>query len=144
MVRRVLLDTNVLSELMRPQPAAAVLAWFERQAGGRYCVSAITRAEILLGIALLPAGKRRDALAMAAEQMFAEDFAGNCLPFDEACASEYAVLVAARTRKGLPVSTEDGQIAAIALAHGLPLASRNGKDFAGIEGLEIIDPWTAD
>lgn len=143
MAARVLLDTNVLSELMRPQPAAAVLAWFERQAGACYCVSAITRAEILLGIALLPAGRRRDALATAAEQMFAEDFAGNCLPFDEACAAEYAVLVAARTRKGLPVSTEDGQIAATALAHGLPLATRNGKDFVGIAGLDIVDPWTA-
>lgn len=137
----ILLDTNVLSELMRPQPTAAVLAWFERQQGLAYFVSAITRAEILLGIALLPAGKRRDSLATAAERMFDEDFAGHSLAFDGNCATEYALLVAERSRGGHPISTEDGQIAAIALSHRLPLATRNGKDFLGIAGLSVLDPW---
>ncbi len=138
---RILLDTNVLSELMRPRPAVEVLDWFERQQGISFLICAITRAEILLGIALLPAGKRRESLAAAAEQMFIEDFAGKCLAFDARCATEYALLVAGRTRRGQPMSTEDGQIAAIALCHDLPLATRNGKDFQGVEGLVVVNPW---
>jgi len=92
----ILLDTNVLSELMRPKPSAAVLDWFARQQGATFFVSAITRAEILLGIALLPAGKRRASLGVAAAQMFEEDFNGRCLPFDGNCAAEYAFLVVER------------------------------------------------
>ena len=137
----ILLDTSVLSELMRTKPAAEVLDWFERQQGASFFVSAITRAEILLGIALLPAGKRRDSLATATEQMFDEDFAGHSLAFDGNCATEYALLVAQRTRCGHSISTEDAQIAAIALSHDLPLATRNGKDFTGIEGLTVLNPW---
>lgn len=137
----ILLDTNVLSELMRAQPAPEVLDWFARQQGASFFVCAITHAEVLLGIALLPAGKRRDKLASAAEQMFAEDFAGRCLPFDDACAKEYAACVTARTHQGLPISTEDAQIASVALLHGLLLASRNIKDFKGIHGLIVLNPW---
>ncbi|MBI5891448.1 MAG: type II toxin-antitoxin system VapC family toxin [Nitrosomonadales bacterium] len=137
----ILLDTNVLSELMRPKPAAEVLDWFERQQGASFFVSAITRAEILLGIALLPAGKRRNSLAAAAEQMFNEDFAGHSLAFDGNCATEYALLVAERVHNGHTISTEDGQIAAIALSHNQPLATRNGKDFKGIKGLTLLNPW---
>jgi len=137
----ILLDTNVLSELMRAQPAPEVLDWFAGQQGASFFVCAITRAEILLGIALLPAGKRRDKLAASAEQMFAEDFAGRCLPFDDACATEYAICVAARTHQGRAISTEDAQIASVALVHGLPLATRNDKDFKGIHGLTLLNPW---
>ena len=137
----ILLDTNVLSELMRPEPAPVVLDWFNRQQGTSYFVSAITRAEILLGIALLPAGKRRDSLAAAAEQMFEEDFAGHSLTFDGNSAPEYALLVAGRTRRGHAISTEDGLIAATALHHELPLATRNCKDFEGIAGLTVLNPW---
>jgi predicted nucleic acid-binding protein len=128
----ILLDTNVLSELMRPKPSIELLNWFEQQQGISFFVSTINRAEILLGITLLPAGKRRDNLA-AAEQMFTEDFAGHSLAFDGNCATEYALLVAERARNGHAISTEDGQIAAISLSHDLPLATRNGKDFKGIE-----------
>ena len=135
------LDTNVLSELMRAQPAPQMLDWFARQQGASFFVCAITRAEILLGIALLPAGKRRDKLAETAEQMFAEDFAGRCLPFDDACATEYAVCVAARTHQGRAISTEDAQIASVAVVHGLSLATRNDKDFKGIHGLTVLNPW---
>lgn len=137
-----LLDTNVLSELMRPRPDVTVLNWFERHGTDIFHTSAITRAEILLGIALLPAGRRRDRLGAAAERMFAEDFAGRCLSFDEHAAAEYALLVAARSRVGLATSTEDGQIAAIALRHALPLATRNLKDFANVDGLVLVDPWS--
>ena len=139
--RGVLLDTNVLSELMRAEPDAGVLSWFERQQTSAHYTTAITRAEILLGIALLPAGKRRDRLAAATELMFEQDFAHRCLPFDPAAAVEYALLVAARTRSGRPIATEDGQIAAIALSQELSLATRNVKDFEGIEGLVVINPW---
>jgi len=137
----ILLDTNVLSELMRPKPATEVQNWFGQQQHAAFFVSAITRGEILLGIALLPSGKRRHSLASAAEQMFNEDFAGRTLPFDGACAAEYALLVAERTRRGHSISTEDGQIAATALSHDLSLATRNGRDFEGIDRLTVLNPW---
>ena len=140
----IVLDTNVLSELMRPQPSPAVLAWFaaQQRAGTPLLTSSVTQAEILLGIALLPAGRRRAALADAAAGLFAEDFGpSGCLPFDAAAAADYAALVAARTAAGRPVSTEDAQIAAITLSQGLALATRNGRDFAGMAGLDSHDPW---
>ncbi|BBE51023.1 Toxin FitB [Ferriphaselus amnicola] len=137
----VLLDTNVLSELMRPQPSAIVLAWFAQQKEVEFYTSAITQAELLLGVALLPDGKRRDAFASAVEQMFEQDFVGHCLPFDEFAAHEYAALVAIRNKLGMPISTEDAQIAAIALRNGLILATRNIKDFRKISELVLVDPW---
>lgn len=137
----ILLDTNVLSELMRPRPDPAVVDWFARRTGDTFFISAITQAEILLGIALLPPGKRRDVLTAAAAAMFAEDFAGRCLPFDAAVAGFYADIVAARRAAGQPVTTEDAQIAAIALTYGYPLATRNSRDFAGIAGLVLYNPW---
>lgn len=137
-----LLDTNVLSELMRPKPALEVLAWFERQQKTAFHVSSVTRAEIFLGIALLPTGKRRDELAIAAERMFAEDFPGLCLAFDDSCATKYAELVANRTQNGQPITTEDAQIAATALSRSLTLATRNTKDFTSIDGLVLADPWS--
>ena len=141
MSSRFLLQTNVLSDLKRAHPAAAVVDWFALNTHAAMYTSTINQAEILTGIALLPAGKRRTALADAAELMFAQDFAGNCLDFDAAAAKNYAVLVATRTRQGRPISTEDAQIAAIALAAGLPGATRNTKDFENIEGLMLADPW---
>lgn len=138
-----LLDTNVLSELMRAQPASAVVDWFAHNVQVAMQTSVITQAEILTGIALLPSGKRRTALAVAAEQMFEQDFAGRCLDFDSASAKNYAIIVARRTRAGQSISTEDAQIAAIALAAGLTVATRNIKDFERIDGLSLVDPWQA-
>lgn len=137
----IILDTNVLSELMRAQPDPAVVEWFASQAAVTFYVTAITQAEIFLGIALLPAGKRRDALTDAAGKMFQEDFCGHCLPFDESCAGLYAVVVANRRRSGFSITTEDAQIAAIALNRKLPLATRNTKDFLHIAGLTLYNPW---
>ena len=137
----VILDTNVLSELMRSQPEQAVLEWFADRSGDVFYVSSITQAEIMLGIALLPAGKRREALATEAEAMFSQDFAGRCLPFDTSCAARYAAIVSCRRRAGQAISTEDAQIAAIAMTHGYPLATRNTKDFLHIEGLALYNPW---
>lgn len=138
-----LLDTNVLSELMRENPAEAVLDWFALNTQVTMHTSTITQAEILTGIALLPDGKRRTALAIVAEQMFEQDFAGNCHAFDSVAAKNYALIVAGRTRQGQPISTEDAQIAAIALATGLTVATRNIKDFESIDGLKLMNPWQA-
>jgi len=126
---------------MRPQPADAVTAWLDRLPSEQVWTCAISRAEIALGLALMPKGKRQAALALAAQAMFEEDFAGRCLPFDERAALHYAAIVAQRTRAGRPISSEDAQIAAIALAHHLTLATRNVSDFEGIDGLQIINPW---
>jgi len=136
-----LVDTNVLSELMRPAPAAQVLHWFAHQPQQLIQTSAITQAEILSGIALLPAGQRRDALAQAADLLFSQDLAGRCLPFGSAAAQQYALVRAERQRAGRPISTEDAQIAAIALANGLQLVTRNARDFAEIECLAVVNPW---
>lgn len=138
----VLLDTNVLSELMRPEPDPRVLDWFSQQeAKTRFVVSAVTQAEILLGISLLPAGKKRTALRDVAQTMFEQEFHGSNLPFDEHAAPGYAAIVALRTRKGVPISVEDAQIAAIATHHRMPLATRNTRDFVGIPGLTLFNPW---
>jgi len=137
----ILLDTNVLSELMRREPAPAVLAWVDAQPQDDLYISAITRAEIELGVALLPKGRRRQGLSAAAMRMFA-DFHGRCLAFDERAASRYAELVSDRVSRGRPISVEDAQIAAIALAGGFVLATRNTGDFAAINGLSLVDPYS--
>jgi toxin FitB len=103
----ILIDTNVLSELMKGSPNRRVLDWVDHHLPTDLWVSAVSEAEIALGIALLPSGKRQDALALAADAIFADDFAERCLPFDHATAGHYAQLVAHRTRLGLPISTED-------------------------------------
>lgn len=138
----ILLDTNVLSEFMRPRPSASVVSWLDEQPAGAVYTSAISRAEIELGLMLMPPGKRQEALSQAARAMFDEDFAGRCLPFDEDAARHYARIVSARTRAGRPISVEDAQIAAVALTHGMPLATRNTPDFELIDGLEVVNPWT--
>lgn len=137
----IILDTNVVSELMRSQPEQAVMDWFAGRTGDLFYISAITQAEIMLGISLLPAGKRRDALTVAAEGMFSQDFAGRCLPFDAANVDNYAAIVSGRRRAGQAISTEDALIASIALTNGYPLATRNTKDFLNINGLKLYDPW---
>jgi hypothetical protein len=139
----ILLDTNVVSELMRAAPAARVLQWLDAQSTADIWISAVTAGEIRLGIALLPNGQRKERLGALAEAMFEEDFADRCLPFDPAAAADYAQIVATRSRRGRPVSVEDAQIAAIARSSGLTLATRNSKDFTDIDGLPLVNPWTA-
>jgi len=136
----ILLDTNVLSELMKSTPETKVLHWMDALPASEYSVCAISKAEIQLGIALLPDGKRKVDLEKAATLMFAE-FPNRCLSFDSNAASQYATIVAERTRIGRPVSVEDAQIAAIAVKHGIALATRNTKDFEFIAGLTLINPW---
>jgi toxin FitB len=139
-----LLDTNVLSELMREQPNQKVLAWFANQTVSQLLTSAVTHAEILTGVALLPAGKRRQAMALAASQIFEEDFQGRCIDFGGLAVAQYAMVKAERQLAGRPINTADAQIAAIALASSLTLATRNTKDFEGINGLAVVNPWHPD
>jgi predicted nucleic acid-binding protein len=138
-----LLDTNVLSELMREAPAPEVLHWFAAQTPNRLYTCTINQAEILAGIAVLPAGKRRDVLARAAQQIFEDEFAGRCLVFGSGSAEQFALVIAQRKRVGRPIEAVDAQVAAIALAADLKLVTRNTKDFAGIDSLEAINPWQA-
>ncbi len=140
----ILLDTNVLSEFMRPRPSARVVAWLDEQPAANIYTSAVSRAEIELGLALMPKGRRQEVLRDAARSMFEEDFAGRCLPFDEGAARHYARIVSARMRAGRPISVEDAQIAAIALEHNMRLATRNTTDFEHIAGLGVVNPWTAE
>ncbi len=124
----ILLDTNVLSELMKSVPDRRVVQWMDAFPASEFFISAVSVAEISLGIALLPKGRRKSDLAKAAGLMFAE-FSTPCLPFDENAALRYAALVAGQTQTGRPISVEDAQIAAIAIIHGLKLATRNTRDF---------------
>jgi len=138
----IVLDTNVISELMRTEPDPRVLAWVAAQPGVLLYTTYVNQAEILYGIAILPEGRRRAALAEAAEAMFAEDFAGRILPFGAEAAFCYPTLVAARRRAGNPIEQLDALIAAIALATGASLATRDTGGFTGC-GLTVIDPWAA-
>jgi|HubBroStandDraft_6_1064221.scaffolds.fasta_scaffold117347_3 predicted nucleic acid-binding protein len=138
----IVFDTNVVSELMRAMPDARVRAWFAGQRRSTLFTTSITKAEILYGIALLPAGRRKAALADAAERMFARVFASRMLAFDAVAATHYAEILMARRRTGKPMETLDVQIAATALAAGAAVVTRNLADFAGC-GLDVIDPWTA-
>jgi predicted nucleic acid-binding protein len=135
-----LLDTNVLSELLRAVPDPAVVAWISAQAAESLFVSSVTEAEMRLGARLLPAGKRRQALEIALASMFEEEFAGRIRPFDTAAVLGYIEVVWRRRAAGRPISQFVAQIAAIALHHGDQLATRNVSDFAGC-GLSLVDPW---
>ena len=124
----ILLDTNVVSEGMRPLPDQRVMRWLDAQPAADLWISAVTVAEIRLGLALLPEGQRKRDLTDRAEAMLREDFGEGCLAFDGAAATDCAAIVAHRTRLGRPISVEDAQIAAIARAGGLTLATRNTKE----------------
>jgi len=136
----IVLDTNVLSELMRSQPGAAVFAWVAAQPRAALYTTSVNKAEIFYGISVLPEGHRRSALAAAAEAMFIDDFAGRVLPFDEAAAVHYADIVAARRREGRPIEAFDAQIAATARVAGAEIATRDVGDFAGCD-LILVNPW---
>jgi predicted nucleic acid-binding protein len=136
----ILLDTNVLSDLMRPAPTASVVSWVSSQPATMLYTTSITKAEILYGLLRLPAGRRREKLASAAAAMFDEDFQGRILPFGGEAAVHYAAIAADRYRAGRPISAFDAQIAAIARAAGADVATRNIDDYAGC-GIRIIDPW---
>ncbi|MBI1181613.1 MAG: PIN domain-containing protein [Alphaproteobacteria bacterium] len=138
----IILDTNVLSEVMRPEPDEAVANWLTAQHPASLFVTTISQAEILYGVALLPAGRRRDALDVEARAIFDVEFADRVLPLDRSAASAYATVVTARRTKGRPISPFDAQIAAITASRGAMLATRNVKDFEDC-GISVLDPWSA-
>src|SRR5208337_4659112 len=135
----IVLDTNVLSEAMKPAPAPAVASWMTRQNAAGLFTTAVSEAEILLGIAILPEGRRKQELEAAAQRVLGL-FAGRILAFDTAAARTYAGIAAARRKTGRPIGSFDAQIAAITLSRGMVLATRNVPDFDGT-GIAIIDPW---
>ena len=136
----IVVDTNVVSELMKSEPSAAVQSWVHGHGSRELRVTAITVAEILYGIERLPRGRRKTALRQAALAVFSR-FPEEILPFDAAAATVYAEIVDRRERKGAPISGYDAQIAAICRTHGARLATRNVKDYVDT-GLDLINPWT--
>lgn len=138
----IVLDTNVVSELIRRRPADAVLAWLDAQEADELHLTAVTVAELRYGVARLPGGARRDALDAAVGSVLDEDFDARILPFDRAAADSYAPIVVERERSGRPISQADAQIAAICRARQATLATRNGRDFERT-GVGVVDPWTA-
>lgn len=136
----IILDTNVLSELMRPQGAVHVREWVDTYRFGELFITAITRAEIERGLNLLPAGKRRATFRSCADSMF-QLFRGRCLPFGETSAVFFGKIQAERQRAGRPITTEDAQIASIALTHEMRVATRNTRDFELIRNLDLVNPW---
>lgn len=136
----IVLDTNVLSELMRPNPSPRVVEWVASQSARELFTTSITEAEIFYGIELLAKGKRRTGLLVAAESMFAEDFANRIFGFESDAARMFSKIAADRRSIGRPISHADTQIAAIVRVRRAKLATRNGEDFEHC-GIEIVDPW---
>jgi|ERR1022692_1575919 predicted nucleic acid-binding protein len=136
----IILDTNVLSELMRPKPSPLVVTWAAKQPATELFTTSITEAEIFYGIQLLTKGKRREGLLAAAEAMFAEDFKGRIFGFESDAARVFSTIAAHRRALGRPISHADAQIAAIAQVRGAKLATRNVTDFENCD-LAIVDPW---
>jgi hypothetical protein len=136
----IILDTNVLSEALKPSPAPEVLRWFAAQPALQLFTTAITQAEIVYGVELLPKGKRRAALLAAVNAMFAADFGGRILPFDSDAARLFPQIAAARRSLGRPITQLDAQIAAIARSRAAAIATRNTGDFQHC-GVPLVDPW---
>ena len=139
----IILDTNVLSELLRPSPAPQVETWLSALDGTQVYFTAIGEAELRHGLALMPTSKRRAALAEAIDGMLNEDFHGRILPFDRTAARAYASIAADRRAAGRPISQFDCQICAIASANEAAIATRNTGDFQGC-GVVVINPWDQD
>jgi toxin FitB len=138
----IVLDTNVISEMMKPPSLrqAEVFNWLAQRDGKRVYITTFTVAEILFGIELLPEGKRKAALLRAAEDVFATGFRGRILDFDETAARKFARIAALRVQSGRHVPREDVRIAAIAASHDMAIASRNASDFTDC-GIDVINPW---
>jgi len=136
----IVIDTNVVSEIVKPRPAQAVVEWFESQTPQDLYTTTITQAEVLYGIELMPKGRRRGELQEAMARIFSQTFEDRVLTFDEGSAYAFAMIAASQRTAGRTTSDLDLQIAAIALSRGATLASRNTKDFLGC-GVELMNPW---
>ena len=136
----IVLDTNVLSEVIRPRPSPAVLVWMAAQEPLSIFTTTVTQAEILYGVEMMPPGKRRAALHAAVESMLAEEFGNRILPFDEDAAHAFATIASTRQTLGRPISQCDAMIAAIASSRRAAVATSNAGDFANC-GIPVIDPF---
>jgi predicted nucleic acid-binding protein len=136
------LDTNVLSELMHARGAMAVVEWTDAIPASDLFTTALSQAEILYVLAIMPKGRKRADRIMRADEMFADDFRGRILPFDERAAGHYADIAATRERLGRPIQPVDAQIAGIARAHGMTVVTRDVGDFAGC-GIDVVNPWAS-
>lgn len=136
----IILDTSVISEVFKPEPAAGVLAWLQQQDDGLVFTTAMTRGELLYGLNIMAQGKRRDALVSGLRRIFAVRFTGRVLPYDEAAADAYALILAQRRSKGRPTGMSDAMIAGITHSRGATLATRHTRDFEG-SGIDLVDPW---
>jgi predicted nucleic acid-binding protein len=138
----IILDTNVVSELIRATPDPGVRAWVNSLPSTQIGTTAITAAELYYGVARLPAGQRRQRLAVAVSALLNDALRGRVVAFDERAARRYADVVTGRELAGRPIEVADAQIAAICREHGAVLATRNVKDFEET-GVELVDPWRA-
>ena len=136
------IDTNVASELMRPEPAPAVAAWIAERHAQEMYLTAVTEAELRYGVAILPVGRRRSALEAAMTRWLDQGFRERMLPFDGAAARAYAEIAADRRQAGRPIGEADCRIAAICRSRGAILITRNVRDFTGA-GIAVADPWAA-
>ncbi|AFA71592.1 PIN (PilT N terminus) domain-containing protein [Gordonia polyisoprenivorans VH2] len=136
----IILDTNVISELMRSNPNELVLDWVDAAPSADVMTTAVTAAELLYGIERLAQGGKQQDLRVRVEELLIDDFRGRVLPFDLSAATHYATLVAERERIGRPISMADAQIAAICATHDADLATRNVGDFVDL-GIVVINPW---
>lgn len=137
----ILLDTNVVSEAMKPDPDPAVLSWLDEQAAETLFLCSVTIAELMFGIAALPKGRRKDRLTIALEGVVTL-FGDRILPFDTEAARRYADLAVSARATGRGFPTPDGYMAAIAAAHDFAVASRDSSAFSAA-GLTVINPWTS-
>jgi len=137
----ILLDTNVLSALMRREPDRTVVAWLDDQPGESIWTTTITILEVRTGIELLEQGRRRRQLEQAFGELLTEDLGGRLQPFDQPAALAAASIAAARQRAGRPVEIRDVQIAGIATARRATLATRNTRHFDAV-GVNVVDPWS--
>ncbi|MGH3196163.1 MAG: type II toxin-antitoxin system VapC family toxin [Streptosporangiaceae bacterium] len=138
----IILDTNVLSELARIDPEPNVVTWLDSLPAAEVATTAITAAELRYGVARLPDGRRKAALAETIDALVKEDFRDRVEPFDGPAAEQYATVVVSREKKGRPISTADAQIAAICRVRSATLATRNTGDFTHT-GIDLINPWDA-
>ena len=139
----IIVDTNVVSELLRPSPEPRVEEWLAGLDGLDIYLTAISEAELRYGVAITDNGKCRDGLADAIDRILRDDMAGRVLAFDSAATEAYAAIAASRRAAGRPIAQADCQIAAIARARGATVATRNTADFEGC-GIDLINPWTAE
>ena len=138
----IILDTNVLSVLLRPKPNPAVVHCVASKSPSTLFTTTITRAEVRYGIALMPEGKWKNALFSRIETIFDEDFAGQVISFDNDAADCFAVIATTRRGAGRPISHFDAMVAAVTRSRGASLATRHGKDFVDCD-VSLIDPWSA-